>query len=163
MPFPVIKIISGGQTGVDRAALDFAIEHGLTHGGWCPKGRKAEDGRIPARYRLRQTRGSDYKERTLRNVLKSDATVIFTRKTLLFGGTKFTQKCALLHGRPLLVLRQSLGPKRAAQKLSRWLRTNEVKVLNVAGPRESQAPQLARFVKATLERLTVRAPRRLLR
>lgn len=153
----VVKIISGGQTGVDRAALDFAIEHELKHGGWCPKGRKAEDGRIPARYRLRQTRADDYKERTLRNVLKSDATVIFTRKALLFGGTKFTEKCALRHRRPLLVLRQSQGPKRAAQKLSRWLRTNKVKVLNVAGPRESQASALGAFVKAVFEKLHARS------
>src|SRR5687768_1765349 len=73
-----LKIISGGQTGADRAALDFAIAHGLGHGGWCPRGRRAEDGPIPDRYRLRETAEADYAVRTRENVMDSDATLIFS-------------------------------------------------------------------------------------
>src|SRR5262245_59379474 len=83
----VERIVSGGQTGADRAALDFAIEHGLNHGGWCPKGRRAEDGPIPVRYLLKETQTNRYVQRNEWNVRDSDGTVIFTLKVSLSGGS----------------------------------------------------------------------------
>ena len=146
-----IKIVSGGQTGVDRAALDFAIQHDFKHGGWCPRGRLAEDGVIPPIYRLRETDLAEYDERTEKNVMGSDATLIAARDKELSGGTAFTKFCAEKHGRPLLVVceRDGLGPSTAA--LSTFLKQNNVRTLNVAGPRQSQAPDLGTFVRALLE------------
>ena len=94
-----MKIISGGQTGVDRGALDAAISLGIPHGGWCPRGRLAEDGRIPDRYQLRETDSPDYPSRTEQNVLDSDATLILYRGRIA-GGTEFTLRLAQQHGRP---------------------------------------------------------------
>ena len=88
------RIISGAQTGADRAALDFAIEHGLAHGGWCPKGRRAEDGRIPPRYELIETPSKDYEQRTRWNVRDSDATLIISKSSTLTGGSAYTRRCA---------------------------------------------------------------------
>ena len=85
-----IKIVSGGQTGADRAALDFAIEHGIAHGGWCPKGRPAEDGTIDPRYKLQVTPSSDYVQRTEWNVRDSDGSVVFSIAAALTGGSKET-------------------------------------------------------------------------
>ena len=83
----LLKIVSGGQTGADRAGLDWAISMGIPHGGWCPRGRKAEDGVIPARYQLTETKSADYLTRTRWNVRDSNATVIFTLKPTLSGGS----------------------------------------------------------------------------
>jgi hypothetical protein len=133
-------IISGGQTGVDRAALDAAIALGIPHGGWCPRGRLAEDGPIPARYALRETATSEYRERTERNVLDSDATLI-----LHFGplsaGTLLTRGLASLHRKPCLTI--DLTQPEEPATIREWLRTNTVATLNVAGPRESQSPGIA--------------------
>ena len=84
------KIVSGGQTGADRAALDWAIAHQIPHGGWCPKGRKAEDGKLDTRYCLNETPSADYAQRTSCNVWQSDATVIFSLKKALIGGSHLT-------------------------------------------------------------------------
>jgi hypothetical protein len=146
-----IKIISGGQTGVDRAALDFAILYGLEHGGWCPRGRLAEDGVIPTIYQLRETDSAEYDERTEKNVLDSDATLIVARGRELSGGTAFTSTCAGQHGRPLLVIYEQDGAAQGAVALSKFLKQNKVRTLNVAGPRESQAPGLGKFVRELLE------------
>ena len=102
MSFPK-KIISGGQAGVDRAALDAAIALNMPHGGWCPRGRLAEDGRISDRYRLRETDSSDYAVRTERNVLDSDATLVLCRGEPR-GGTLLTIRLAQRHGRPHLAV-----------------------------------------------------------
>lgn len=146
-----LKIISGGQTGVDRAALDFALRYGFPHGGWCPRGRFAEDGLIPPIYRLRETDSSEYEERTERNVLDSDATLIVARQRELSGGTAFTQFMAEKHGRPLLVVCERDGLPSSSATLSEFIKRNRVRTLNVAGPRESQAPRLGRFVDQLLE------------
>ncbi len=146
-----IKIIAGGQTGVDRAALDFAIQHGLEHGGWCPRGRLAEDGVIPPTYKLRETNSAEYEERTEKNVLDSDATLIVARERELSGGTAFTKTCAEQHGRPLLVVCQRDGVSIGAAALSNFLKQNKVRTLNVAGPRESQALGLGNFVMELLQ------------
>lgn len=145
-----IKIVSGGQSGVDRAALDFAIQHALEHGGWCPRGRLAEDGVIPPVYRLRETESTEFDERTQKNVLDSDATLIVVRVKELSGGTAFTKTCAEHQGRPLLVVCEKDGVASGADAISKFLRLNQVRTLNVAGPRESQAPGLGKFVRELL-------------
>ncbi len=145
------KIVSGGQTGVDRAALDFARRHGYEHGGWCPRGRRAEDEAIPLAYQLHETPTSGYGERTEKNVVDSDATLIVTRESELAGGTAFTKTCAGQHGRPVLVVRECDGMAEGAATLSKFLEQNQVRTLNVAGPRESQAPGLGNFVRELLE------------
>ena len=146
-----LKIISGGQTGVDRAALDFAIRQGFEHGGWCPRGRLAEDGAIPPIYRLRETYTAEYDERTEKNVLDSDATLIVARAKELSSGTAFTKNCAKQHDLPLLVVCKRDGLSHGAAALSKFLKQNQVRTLNVAGPRESQAPGLGKFVRELLE------------
>ncbi|MCP4451447.1 MAG: hypothetical protein GY809_08300, partial [Planctomycetes bacterium] len=102
-------IISGGQTGVDRAALDWAIEAGVAHGGWCPKGRLAEDGPIPSQYDLAETPSDDYAVRTHWNVRDSDATVIVSLHRTLSGGTELTQMLAVALGKPWLHVHGDLG------------------------------------------------------
>ena len=145
-----IKIISGGQTGVDRAALDFAIRHGYEYGGWCPRDRRAEDGPIPSAYVLHETDSSDYVERTEQNVLDADATLIVARERELSGGTAFTKFCAEQHGRPLLVVCEPDGVAKGAAALSKFIERYKVRTLNVAGPRESQAPGLGKFLGEVL-------------
>jgi hypothetical protein len=134
---PPLKIISGGQTGVDRAALDAAIELGIPHGGYCPRGRRAEDGRIPDCYQLVENDSSEYRVRTEQNVLNSDATLILCRGPLM-GGTKVTRRFTRQHGRPCLVIDLQSPPAR--DEIDRWLQEHGQKVLNIAGPRESQSP-----------------------
>jgi hypothetical protein len=142
------KIISGGQTGVDRAGLDFAIETGLEHGGYVPRGRKAEDGRIAERYNLVELKTISYPARTKRNIEESDGTLIFSLERLLSGGTKLTRDYANKLGKPVLHIyhsrkEQIFNPdslRHEVQTLTDFLRSNEIEVLNVAGPRESKEP-----------------------
>lgn len=143
------KIVSGGQTGVDRAALDVAAELGLEHGGWCPRGRRAEDGRIPARYALRETEDARYAVRTERNVLDSDATLVLNEGPLA-GGTALTVEFARRHGRPHFVVDLS-EPDPGA--LRGWLEEVRPRVLNVAGPRESKRPGVGERAAAFLREL----------
>lgn len=143
------KLISGGQTGADRAALDFAIHHDIPHGGWCPKGRLAEDGTIDQRYQLSETSTKQYPQRTEKNVQESDGTVIFTLGPQLKGGSKKTAEFAHKHQKPLLHLHTSLySPERV---LLRFIQEHEIKVLNIAGSRASKEPEITNFLKATLE------------
>lgn len=146
----IAKIISGGQTGADRAALDFAIRHGLPYGGFCPLGRRAEDGRIPERYQLTECESTDYVERTERNVAAADATVIFSLGPQLSGGSRYTQYAAKKRGKPCLVLTPSLVDD-IPDKLKSFLAANNVRILNVAGPRASHQPGIVEFVRETLE------------
>jgi hypothetical protein len=122
---------------VDRAALDAAMELGIPCGGWCPKGRKAEDGVIPAKYPLVETASAAYRVRTARNARDSDATLILTRGRPR-GGTKLTVKYAEARGKPLLVVDLSECPDITTAVA--WIVAHQPRVLNVAGPRESQAP-----------------------
>ncbi|MGH8499526.1 MAG: putative molybdenum carrier protein [Methylococcales bacterium] len=132
-----ICVISGGQTGVDRAALDAALDFGLRIGGWCPKGRRAEDGRIPERYALHETESMDYAIRTKLNVRYSDASLILIRKTLQ-GGTLLTRRYAEMYRKEFWIT--ALEPNREMQNVADWLKRNAVHRLNVAGPREGNAP-----------------------
>ena len=131
-----MRIVSGGQTGADRAALDWAIRNDVPHGGWCPRGRRAEDGPISPRYALRETEAVGYLERTRRNVIDSDATLIVNVGTLE-GGTLATANLARKLGKPHLVLQLDDG-NGSAQQLREWLAPRSFAVLNIAGPRESK-------------------------
>jgi len=139
----VDKIVSGGQTGVYRAALDVAIELDIPHGGWCPQGRRAEDGRINEKYALTETPSRDYFQRTEWNVRGSDATLIFTHDTVE-GGTAATVDYARQHDKPFLIIdlsdpsSQSIAIKTART----WLNKHHVQILNVAGPRHSKQPAI---------------------
>jgi|APCry1669188910_1035180.scaffolds.fasta_scaffold219762_1 hypothetical protein len=145
-----IKIISGGQTGADRAALDWAIQHGIAHGGWCPKGRKAEDGPIDAKYQLTKTPSSIYRQRTEWNVRDSDGTVIFSVGKRLSGNSSETLEFAIKHRKPYLHF-SAVFKDHAASVLNKWMQENHIRVLNVAGPRASNEPEVGSFVMATLD------------
>ncbi|HEU5055839.1 MAG TPA: putative molybdenum carrier protein [Kofleriaceae bacterium] len=147
-PRPVRRIISGGQTGADRGALDAAIELGIEHGGHCPAGRRAEDGRIPERFRLVETTSADYAVRTERNVLDADATLLVTRGTPT-GGSALTAALARKHDRPLLHLDLARESEPVAA-VREWLAARAIGCLNVAGPRESSCPGIAQDVRALL-------------
>ena len=148
----VEKIISGGQTGVDRAALDVARALGIPCGGWCPKGRRAEDGRISDDYPLTESDSAAYSDRTKRNVRDSDATLILTRGQLR-GGTLLTQRTAARLGRPCLAV--DLNNPGAPAAARGWLIAHAIRVLNVAGPRESQSAGIADLVARLLRELLV--------
>jgi hypothetical protein len=143
------KIVSGGQTGADRAALDFAIEHGIEHGGWCPAGRRAEDGPLDARYAVQDTPSPQAARRTEWNVRDSDGTVIFSLAPVLHGGTKLAQRFTREYRMPLLHLTPN-SPD-AARELDAFVVEYRVAVLNVAGPRESEEPGIGDFVRSSLE------------
>jgi len=165
----VERIISGGQTGADRAGLDFAIAHGIPHGGWCPRGRLAEDGSIPRRYRLMESPSPDYAQRTEWNVRDSDGTVIFSLGRDLSGGSKFTAEVAAQLRKPCLHVSEVSGGRNSAENLRHFLRRHRIKCLNLAGPRASVEPRVGRFVRETLSacldlfqaaKVTPRHPRR---
>src|SRR5690349_1618711 len=131
------KIVSGGQTGVDRAALDVALELGLPCGGWCPRGRRAEDGPIDGRYPLTETPWDGYPQRTEWNVRDSDGTLVLTRGAP-DRGTALTVELARRYGRPHLVI--DLAEPLRAERVRAWAGEHQVRTLNVAGPRESSCP-----------------------
>lgn len=131
------KIVSGGQTGVDRAALDVALELGIPCGGWCPKGRRAEDGPIAARYPLHETDSTQYPVRTGRNVIDSDATLILNEGPLE-GGTALTLKFAKAYKKPHRLV--DLSDTGDLASIRQWIETERIQVLNVAGPPESASP-----------------------
>lgn len=132
------KVISGGQTGVDRAALDAAMALEIPVGGWCPAGRRAEDGPIDSRYPLTETEETDYAVRTARNVETADGTLVITNGRLS-GGTELTVRSALKTGKPCLVL-DLREPLDHAEEARRWIQALALETLNVAGPRESNQP-----------------------
>ncbi len=141
-----LKIVSGGQTGVDRGALDAALKLGVPCGGWCTKGRRAEDGRIPDRYPLTELEDKQYQQRTLRNVLDSDATLIIYFGSL-GGGTELTLVFCIKHGKPYrLIDAREISTVRSAQLIEEFVFDNTVKVLNVAGPRASHEPSASKYI-----------------
>ncbi len=136
----ISKIISGGQTGVDRAALDAAIKNNIPHGGWCPKGRKAEDGIIPNKYLLEETFTDDYSERTKLNIHDSGGTLVLVNKIPVDvnDGTILTMNYTKEEKKPLLVV--ALDNSDLVSIIKHWMTENSIQVLNIAGPRESQSP-----------------------
>ena len=147
---PDFVIHSGGQTGVDRAALDAAMARGVPVGGWCPQGRRAEDGPIPPRYPLTETGSAEYAVRTRWNVRDAEATLVLT-----FGepdaGTALTIEEARALGKPLCIV--DLGAEWEVAPVAAWLLEEGVRVLNVAGPRESSAPGIYAEARAFMDRL----------
>jgi hypothetical protein len=145
-----MKIVSGGQTGVDRAALDAALELGIEAGGWCPQGRLAEDGAIAEKYPLKELPKAGYLQRTKRNVIDSDGTVI-----IFFGnpagGTQLTLEFCMKESRPhLLIDAQSLSVEQASVKIQRFIDKNNISILNVAGPRASEKAEAYGYAKLVI-------------
>jgi len=134
----VNKIISGGQTGADRAALDVAIKSGISHGGWIPKGRLTENGRLDDKYHLEEMETANYNKRTEQNVIDSAGTLIISHGKLT-GGSDHTRDMVLRHGRPWLHIDLNKTESfQAAKQIRSWLAEHEIEVLNVAGPRASK-------------------------
>lgn len=148
------RIVSGGQSGVDRAALDAAIEHAIDHGGWCPRGRIAEDGTIKDHYKLKETPSADYDQRTEWNVRDSDGVLLLTRGTIA-GGTMYTKKMAIKLGRPYMVVNPCRWNE--VDNVIFWLSHKAIETLDIAGPRESQQPGIyiesRRFLSLLFQRL----------
>ena len=157
----IAKVVSGGQTGADRGGLDAAIKLGFRHGGWCPKGRKAEDGLIPAMYQFVETSSADYLARTEWNVIDSHCTVVFSIG-LPSGGSKKTVALAGKHQRPCLCVNlDNMSDEWAARAILEWLSPGGLMmpgmaspqpnpVLNVAGSRESKAPGIQERVRQVM-------------
>jgi hypothetical protein len=140
------KIVSGGQTGADRAALDAALAAGIPCGGWCPKGRRAEDGAIPPRYPLTELNSADYPPRTRRNVIDSDGTLIVS-----FGppdrGTALTLRYCQAERKPTLVIDAGTTPvETAVEQLAAFVLIHRTTTLNIAGPRASKQPKVYDYV-----------------
>lgn len=145
------KIVSGGQTGVDRGALDAAMDLGIAHGGWCPAGRLAEDGRVPSEYQLDELESRFYPDRTEQNVIDSDATLLLYRGQIS-GGTKLTLRICRKAGKPSQSV-SIVDASSAAEEIAVWLSEIRPAVLNVAGPRESNAAGIQAETRELLVRL----------
>jgi Circularly permutated YpsA SLOG family len=149
---PLRRVVSGGQTGVDRAALDVAADLGFEAGGWVPKGRRAEDGTIPDRYAVLETPSRDYEQRTEWNVRDTDATLVLTTGRLE-GGTAATLELAHRMEKPVFVV-DLLQPRNLGTILY-WLEYEKVSALNVAGPRESKVPGIRAMAMEFLKDLLI--------
>ena len=136
-----MKIISGGQTGVDRAALDVALKLEIECGGWCPTGRLDEFGRIPAQYPVQELEAGGFGERTLQNVKDSDGTlIIYPGKPS--GGTEQTIRFSIEQRRPhQLIDASKISAEDAAKLIAGFVRNHKIDILNVAGPRQSEWAQ----------------------
>jgi len=150
----LIKIVSGGQTGVDRGALDAALEAGFPCGGWVPGDRMAEDGVIPDRYPLMALPKGGYRQRTRLNVLDSDGTAILFYESLS-GGTRLTRNLCALLKRPYVLIdaRKIVEPAAAAAEILKFVEEKQVRTLNVAGPRLSGWPEGYGFALAVIGRV----------
>ncbi|HMP02072.1 MAG TPA: putative molybdenum carrier protein [Gemmatales bacterium] len=150
MAFRPKKIVSGAQTGADRAALDVARQLGLPHGGWVPLGRWAEDGPVEACYDLTETPSGQPEQRTHWNVRDSDATVVLSRGRLT-GGSALTARIAQRLGKPVLTLNlRRMSRAEARERLADFLAEHQPAVLNVAGPRASNDPRIYAVVAELL-------------
>ena len=145
-------VVSGGQTGVDRAALDWACNHRIPHGGWCPQGRRASDDPLSLKYQLRETESAGYRQRTKLNAQDSDATLILNVGEL-DGGTLQTLQFAERMGKPHLVVQLDQGiPDELAGRITEWLVAGKFNTLNVAGPREEKRPGIYALTLSVLDR-----------
>ena len=148
--FTASAIISGGQTGVDRAALDVALAKNWPTGGWCPRGRRAEDGRLSHEYPLEEADSRNYAVRTRWNVRDADGTLILSRGPLK-GGTSLTGAIARELSRPLFIV--DFTTEHSQKSVVEWMQSNRIRVLNVAGPRESSCPGIYEQAYSFLEQL----------
>lgn len=149
-----MKIISGGQTGADRAALDVAIALKLDYGGYIPRKRRAENGSLSAKYdRMIELDTVGYPARTRKNVLASDATLLFTIGKMS-GGTALTRQIAARAGKPYLHINlKSVPPRKAVELIRNWIAHIQPEVLNIAGPRESNSPGIYHAVYRVLDQI----------
>jgi hypothetical protein len=146
-----VKIISGGQTGVDRAALDVALKHGIDCGGWCPAGRLDEFGRIPDRYPVEELEEGSFAERTLQNVKDSEGTIVIYLNELL-GGTDYAVRCCKqLQHQHKLINAANLSSQAAAKLIVDFVHEHKIDILNVAGPRQSEWPEGYEYAFCALE------------
>ncbi len=147
----VKKIVSGGQTGADQAALDVAIKLEISHGGWIPKGRLTENGVLDAKYQLKEMESASYNKRTEQNVIDSDGTLIISHGELT-GGSDYTREMVLRHSRPWLYIDlKKTTSFQTNRKIKFWLAQYAIKVLNVAGPRASKDPDIYQATTGILE------------
>lgn len=147
------RLVSGGQTGADRAALDVALELGIACGGWCPQGRRSEDGVIPGKYPLKETEARSYSKRTKLNVMDSDGTLVINQG-VLEGGTAYTVHLAEKLKKPCLVI--NTEQPGVVDEVVAWIVENNIRVLNVAGPRESKRPGIASQANEILRKAILR-------
>ena len=145
------KIISGAQTGVDLAALDFALENNIPCGGWCPKGRINENGVIPDKYHLKETATAEYSERTEMNIKDSDGTLVIYSQNI-DKGTKLTLKRAMELQKPFYTI--DLNDKADLESFYQWLNVYKIETLNIAGPRESNSPGIYKLAYYFLEKMS---------
>jgi hypothetical protein len=136
-----LKIISGGQTGVDRAALDVALRHGINCDGWCPAGRLDELGKIPDRYPVQELQSGGFNARTLQNVKDSDGTVVVYPGELRGGTERAVRFCVDLERPHQLIDASKVSAEDAAKSIADFVRKNKISILNVAGPRQSEWPE----------------------
>ncbi len=148
----LLRLVSGGQTGADRAALDAALAAEFPCGGWCPSRRQAEDGPIPAHYPLQELNGG-YSVRTLANVKHSDATLIVYRDSIS-GGTASTLRFCKQQQRPYLLIDSAqLDIQQAVAMIEQFIAQHQVETLNVAGPRASGCPSIYAVTREVLDRV----------
>jgi hypothetical protein len=133
-----VKIISGGQTGVDRAALDAALKYGIECGGWCPTGRLDEFGRIPDRYPVQELKDGGFAERTSQNVKDADGTVIIYFEKLRGGSEQTVQFCVEQKRPHLLIDASKISAEGAADLIAEFVGGQKIATLNVAGPRQTE-------------------------
>jgi hypothetical protein len=144
------KIISGGQTGADRGGLDFAIKHGIPHGGWVPNGRLAEDGIVPLKYLMHEHPSPLYPPRTAANIHHSDGTILFNPGRMMERGSALTLELCYQKKKPFLIWAEGCD-------IAEWIKANNIKVLNVAGNRESKCPGINKLVIEKLEEALIKA------
>ena len=148
-----IKVITGGQTGVDRGALDAALDLKLECGGWCPEGRLAEDGPIPEQYPVQELAGGDYRDRTRKNVIDSDGSAIIYFGEIE-GGTESTlDDCVQLAKPYQLINGAGTQPGQAAKQIAEFVRERGVQTLNIAGPRASKIEKGHKYAFDTVRML----------
>lgn len=153
MDYKKVLIISGGQTGVDRAALDYALDHKIKCGGFCPKNRKAEDGVIPDGYPLVELESADNEERTLRNVDYADGTIVFEYNNPFSNGTLLTVYYSQQYNKPYFIFKINSESGNQTYRVRKWIKDHHIKILNIAGNRESDDPGIYKATYQILEEI----------